>query len=69
MENYISYLINIVNYSLKKNLPIETCYSVLYSKFRKNEREATNLAGFYVKISFIFVGYTSSNGRLAYIQL
>ncbi len=46
LENYISYLINIVTFSLKKMVPIETSYSVLYTKARRNEKEATNLAGF-----------------------
>lgn len=46
MENYISYIINIVSYSLKKDLPIETSYSLIYNKKRKNEKEASNLAGF-----------------------
>jgi hypothetical protein len=49
LENYISYLINIASFAIKKQIPIETSYSVLYSKGRKNEKEATNLAGFYVK--------------------
>jgi hypothetical protein len=48
LENYISYLINIATFSLKKQIPIETSYSIIYSKERKNEKEAANLAGFYV---------------------
>lgn len=52
LENYINFLINIVTVALKKNLPIETSYSVIYSKNRKNETEATNLAGYDVIFEF-----------------
>lgn len=40
MENYISYLINIACLSIKKDLTIETSYSLIYNKGRKNEKEA-----------------------------
>lgn len=69
LENYICYLINIVSVALKKNLPIETSYSVIYTKNRKNEREATNLAGFDVSLfRSIVLGYTSSDGWSTYLQ-
>lgn len=46
LENYLGYLINIASYSLKNHLPIETSYSVLYTKARVNEAEVPNLAGY-----------------------
>lgn len=51
MEAYISYLINICILSIKKDLPIETSYALIYNKGRKNEREASNLAGYDVSTS------------------
>lgn len=48
MEAYISYLINICILSIKKDLAIETSYALIYNKGRRNEREATNLAGYAV---------------------
>ena len=46
LENYLTFLINIVNMALKRDLSIETCYSIIYTKDRKNEREAMHLAGY-----------------------
>jgi hypothetical protein len=61
MENYLSFLINIVTLSLKRDIPIETSYSIIYTKDRKNEREAMNLAGYdvsYFKIINFDRAYT-----------
>lgn len=61
MENYISYLINIACLSLKKDLAIETSYSLIYNKGRKNEKVASNLAGYDVRKFFYFINYRASN--------
>ena len=46
LENYISYLINIVRFSLKKDIPIETSYHIVYNKARTYEQETICLAGY-----------------------
>ena len=48
------YLINITSVALKKDLPIHTNYSVIYTKERQNEKEANCLAGYNVNIN-IFI--------------
>ena len=67
LEEYLNYLINIVNIALKRDLPIQTNYSTIYTKERKNEREANCLAGYNVgkyHIDFIyyFIGCAFCHG-------
>lgn len=41
--------------ALKRDLTIETCYSIIYTKERKNEREAMHLAGYDVRLSNLYL--------------
>jgi len=45
LELHISYIIDIVTYSLKQQQPITTNYAILYTSPRELEREAICLAG------------------------
>ncbi|CDW74616.1 glucoamylase [Stylonychia lemnae] len=46
LENYISFLINIARFSLKKEMPIETSYHLVINKSRTYEQETVCLAGY-----------------------
>lgn len=46
IEDYLNFLLNTSMMAVKKDIPLETCYSIIYTKPRQNEREASSLAGF-----------------------
>jgi hypothetical protein len=46
LERYLSYILNIINLSVKRNIPLQTSYHIEYTKDRVHEREANSLAGF-----------------------